>query len=68
MSDGPVGMVPGNDSGLPIIQKCAAALVGFGISNETVVSSTHCHPEKTARYAGEGESAHGACPVAGDDQ
>ncbi len=51
MSEIQVGIVMGSDSDLPVMQKCADALDEFDIGYETIVSSAHRHPEKTARYA-----------------
>ncbi|PKM83327.1 MAG: 5-(carboxyamino)imidazole ribonucleotide mutase [Firmicutes bacterium HGW-Firmicutes-14] len=46
-----VGIVMGSDSDLPVMKGAADMLSHFGIAHETVISSAHRVPEKTAQYA-----------------
>lgn len=46
-----VGIVMGSDSDLPIMKEAAKVLEQFGIGYETIISSAHRVPDKTAEYA-----------------
>jgi len=48
-----VSIVMGSDSDLEIMQECAKALDGFGISYEIDVTSAHRSPARTSKYARE---------------
>lgn len=51
MSQVLVGIVMGSDSDLPIMKEAAKVLDQFGIGYETIISSAHRVPDKTAEYA-----------------
>lgn len=46
-----VGIVMGSQSDGPVMEKAAALLEELGIGHESVVSSAHRNPERTAAYA-----------------
>ena len=46
-----VSIVMGSDSDLDIMQECATALKGFGVSYEMDISSAHRSPDRTAEFA-----------------
>lgn len=46
-----VGIVIGSDSDLKVMQDASKVLTELGIESETIISSAHRVPEKTAQYA-----------------
>lgn len=65
MSQPMVGIIMGSDSDLPVMTEAAAILDELKISWESVISSAHRAPDKTAAYAREAAGRGLAVIIAG---